>query len=350
MGAAAASTLLLASHHAHAQKSASDGTRLEWIRLEGAEGCPARALFEQAVRTRMGGNPFSNSGKRTLTVELSSESGPFRAVLILKNEGAAGVDTRQELFSYSTACDELFGATVLSVSLLLSPREDDDANADVPSPEEEEEEESFETPQTTPRTRPTVELNPPELTRSSQVADPLPMAPRPWARKHSRAIASFVVALERLPVTTFGLSLRGEFPITAQWLVALEGTWLRSKTAQSEGVAAKLDVGSTSAWLDAVWIMYAANPLEVLLDLGIGLEVLHLGSREVRGPSGDAVQEAMRVGLGLNLQVDSRVALCSAFSAVIVPEQPEFEAAGTRLWQQTWLGGQLNFGLAIDFP
>jgi hypothetical protein len=338
---------------ANAQPTAADATRLEWIRLEGAEGCPARNLFEQAVRTRMAGNPFSAVGRRTLTIELSRESGPYRAVLILKNEGSAGVDSRQELFSYSTECDELFGATVLSVALLLSPREDDDANSlelddDVSEDSEPvaQAEGASELPGPS-KPRPKIELSPPQSEEDPVV--PIPIAPRPWARKQSRAVLSAIISFEQLPDTAVGMALRAEFPVSPQWLLAIEGAWVGTQFTAAEGNG-RLGVGLSLAWVDAVWIIYRVDPLEVLLDGGLGLNVLHVHARGFTGPGGDSVRAAARVGLGLNLQVDAHVALCSAFSAQGIVNPASFGSPGQPRWKQTWLAGQLHFGLAIDFP
>jgi hypothetical protein len=96
--------------------------------------------------------------------------------------------------------------------------------------------------------------------------------------------------------------------------------------------------------------MYRLDPLEVLVDGGVGLTVLHVHTDAGVGPGGDSARAAARVGLGLNLQVDSHVALCSAFSAELVVNPARFTVPGGPTWNQTWLAGQLHLGLAIDFP
>src|SRR5690606_11867431 len=70
--ASGAALVLLSSLPSFAQARASaEPIRLEWIRLEGAESCPARPAFERALSNKLGGSPFSHGAPRTLTIELS---------------------------------------------------------------------------------------------------------------------------------------------------------------------------------------------------------------------------------------------------------------------------------------
>lgn len=361
--ASAAVLVALSSPLARAQKRpAAEPIRLEWIRLEGAESCPPRREFERAVSSKLGGSPFSSAAPRTLTIELSNEAGPFRAVLSLRDPrppdaatvGPAGVLTsRQELFSYSSRCEELFDATALAVSLLLQPAPGAEP-VDAPPTSEPETPADPEapTPSGNPAPSNAEPYRPPQDWTSAQR---LPRAPEPWSRTAPQAELTLIFSIEQLPESGFGFGMRSDFPIGARWLFHLEGNWLPSRRAQvtSGKDSAQLDVSLTTAWLGVTWIAHRSGPIEMLVDGSVGASFLHAVVTPAESfASGYFPLATARLGAGAAAHLNDQVVLRAVALAILPLDRIELAvtSSGNRpLWTLPRLGGQAQLGLAIAF-
>jgi hypothetical protein len=164
-----------------------------------------------------------------------------------------------------------------------------------------------------------------------------------------RESASLIVSLEQTPQTAIGVALRTEFPLSPSWLLAVEAQWLHAGTRKIRD-AGTFALGLSSGWFDAVWVIYHAKPVEFVASAGVGLSILHASTVGVNGPGGEALRGAGRLGLGLNVLVDSRVALCGGFSAIAALNPVDYWSDSALLWRQPRLGGQFVLGFAIDFP
>lgn len=312
---------------------------LEWVRLEGAEQCPPKSAFEAALVKRLGRVYFSERASRVLTVTLSNEKGPFRVVLALKERGSDALASKQELFSYSSQCDEVFGATVLSVALLLNPEEmSEPSNAE----ELETEDSDFFAP-------PTAEVGlgvpveasdtPAEVPPEPQVYD-IPVAARPWARTHGAATLAFALGLEQLPSAAPGFAARTEWPIAPAWLLWLSADWLQTGPTPEVGTGVTLT--QTSGWVGAAWLPYAEERLEVHLLGGLGARQL----TATLTASSPQVHVALQLGAGLVLKVTEMLALDGRATAAV-----PFQSAGFGpRWTQTAIGGQLQIGVTVGIP
>lgn len=386
--ASGAALVLLSSLPSFAQARASaEPIRLEWIRLEGAESCPARRAFERALSNKLGGSPFSHGAPRTLTIELSNEAGPFRAVLSLRDTRAlpqrrdgsprtpagephqpsasaarapeasvaepSGVLTsRQELFSYSSRCDELFEATLLTVSLLLQPVVAPEGDDDPRLSEEAEPAEVDASPVDEDSNSSPEPYRPPEDVTS---AGALPRAPEPWSRTAPQAELTLIFAIEQLPESGFGFGIRSDFPIGARWLFHLEGNWLPSRSTRitSGNDAAQLAVSMTTAWFGVTWIAHRSGPIEMLVDGSVGASFLHAVVTPAESfSSGYFPLATTRLGAGAAVHLNDQVVLRAMAVAILPLDRVELglTSPGNRpLWTLPRLGGQVQLGLAVAF-
>lgn len=314
---------------------------LRWVRLEGAEQCPPKASFEAALAKRLGKTSFTSHGSRILTVTLSNEKGPFRVVLSLKDRASEEVESKQELFSYSSHCDEVFGATVLSVALLLNPDEmaeasdepplEDNGFFDPPSgsggagamPAEDSSPDATEPIQ--PHEEPTFEI---------------PIAPRPWARQHGAVAGAIALGLEQLPTPSVGFSARTEWPVARSWLLWLAADWLQAQPGSDVGVGVTVTQGS--GWVGGAWLPYE-NPLFEFHLLG-GLGVRQL-TATLTG-SDPRYHLALQLGVGLVFELSDQFALDTRAVAV-VPLRSELIGPS---WTQPAIGGQLQIGAIVGIP
>ena len=335
------SLVLVQAGEAHAQEPQAP-VELEWIRLEGAEVCPPKSAFRRALEKRLGKLPFSGRANRVLTVSLSNENGPFRAVLSLKEKSAQEVESKQELFSYSSLCDEVFAATVLSVALLLNP---DEANRSE-KPFDEEEDSGFFDPieraaEATPEDNGQKEESPQERDNNKREAYTLPVAPHPWARRHGYVGAFMIVALEQLPSTGTGLALRAELPLARRWLFTMEADWVGAQPIDTSRTATL--ISQSSGWLGSAWVPHETQHFELWIEGALGLRVMHASAREALQRESH-VHLAARLGLAPVVHLTRHLALSGVASAIFPFAEENFQA-----WTQPALGGQIQLGVLVGF-
>lgn len=318
-----------------------DPVELRWVRLEGAEQCPPKASFEAALQKRLGKASFTGRGNRILTITLSNERGPFRVVLSLKARDSDEVESKQELFSYSSHCDEVFGATVLSVALLLNPDEMEDPAVDEPLPDSD----FFDPPAGDGAgiAVPATESARPPADAASANEEPtfdIPIAPRPWARTHGAVAGAFAVGIEQLPTPALGFSARTEWPIERSWLLWLAADWLQAAPGPEIGVGVTVTQGS--GWVGGAWLPYENHLFEIHLLGGLGVRQL---TATLTG-SDPRYHLALQLGVGLVLELSEDFALDTRATAV-VPLRSELMGPS---WTQPAIGGQLQIGAILGIP
>lgn len=319
--------------------SQKDPVELRWVRLEGAEQCPPKATFEAALEKRLGRATFSDRGSRVLTISLSNEKGPFRAVLSLKQRSSEEVESKQELFSYSSQCDEVFAATVLSVALLLNPDEMEERV----SPIEDETDNGFFDP---PSADVGIGVPSDNEAHGEHAVDAapgtyeIPMAPRPWVRTHGTLTGALIVGIEQLPRAAMGFSARTDWPLARAWLLWLSADWFQS--APTPKVGTGVTVVQTSGWIGGSWVPYNNEVLELHL-LG-GLGVRQVAATLTASEPGYHV--AMQLGVGVVAQISPQFAF-DARAAAVVPFRSELVGSS---WAQPAIGGQLQVGVSIGIP
>lgn len=335
---------LAAAPSTAAAQEAQAPVALEWIRLEGAEVCPPKSAFRGALAQRLGTDPFAARAKRVLTVSLSNENGPFRAVLALKDAGAEEPESKQELFSYSSRCDEVFAATVLSVALLLNPADamqrekpiDEELGSDFFNPAEQPHATGFRP------ASPTSEQTTEDAPQGGPDTSRPPVAPYPWARRHGYLGMFGVVSLEQLPQAGLGLALRSEFPLARRWLITAQADWLSPQPIDTTSTSAF--VSQSSGWLGGAWILHGTERLELWIEAALGLRFMHVSARELLRRDSH-VHAATRLGLGSVVHLTSTMAITGVALAAFPFAEESFGA-----WTQRALGGQVQLGLLVAFP
>jgi len=118
LGALVATAFALSA--ARAVAGPGDATRLEYARDAGAQGCPDRAALREAVRKRLGYDPFFPAARQAIVVEITSASDGLHAELRLLDENGIIRGSRQ-LHEQSPHCDELVASLALAISIALDP-------------------------------------------------------------------------------------------------------------------------------------------------------------------------------------------------------------------------------------
>jgi hypothetical protein len=109
---------LVASAPARAQ-----GWHLDWVRAEGAEGCPDGAAITKAVSQRMGREAFApNPGERQLEGLVSPEADGWQVLLAVRDEQQHLLGKRQHRVAGSD-CAAVLAPTALIIALLVDTDE-----------------------------------------------------------------------------------------------------------------------------------------------------------------------------------------------------------------------------------
>ena len=94
--------------------------RLEWIRGESAESCPSGAWAAAEVRRRLGRDPFSIDGERSIEVTLQRTRGGWKGEVRDRPSSSAAAASRA-FTSADPSCAPLAEALALAVTLTLDP-------------------------------------------------------------------------------------------------------------------------------------------------------------------------------------------------------------------------------------
>ena len=108
---------LLATSSSLAAERAS--ARLTYQRAATASDCPDDEALRDAVRARLGYDPFAEGGELSLAASIERSGKELRARLVLSLEGAPSGE--RELLSERAECSELGQALALAIALAIDP-------------------------------------------------------------------------------------------------------------------------------------------------------------------------------------------------------------------------------------
>jgi hypothetical protein len=94
---------------------------LVYARGPGAEACPEQAVVREAVKKRLGYDPFFPSSDKTIIVRVLRDGERLRGEVELIDENGTQVG-RREFFAPLQQCDPLVHAMALSVSIAIDPK------------------------------------------------------------------------------------------------------------------------------------------------------------------------------------------------------------------------------------
>lgn len=101
-------------------QAAPERVALAWVRAEGAERCASTAALQEAVRARLGRDPFDPRAAVSVEGQVARVEGGWRAWLVFRDADGS-VLLRRELRDTAEDCATLSAAAALSLSLALAP-------------------------------------------------------------------------------------------------------------------------------------------------------------------------------------------------------------------------------------
>jgi hypothetical protein len=95
-------------------------SRLVYVRGPGAEACPGQNAVREAVKKRLGYDPFFPNSDKTIILRIVRDSNTFRGEVELIDEQGTQVGKR-EFSAAPGECDQLMRAMALSISIAIDP-------------------------------------------------------------------------------------------------------------------------------------------------------------------------------------------------------------------------------------
>jgi hypothetical protein len=304
-----------------------------YARGPGAEACPDQSAVREAVRKRLGYDPFFPSSDKTIIARVLRDPAQLRGEVELVDEHGAQVG-RREFSAPVDQCDQLVHAMALSISIAIDPKSAEtygqgpevppatDPAMDPPDPEEAAALEPVATGAGDPPAQPP--------------AIPSAAAP-PW--QWSAGLGPTLL-FGSLPQTALGATAFAALRRSA-WSLGIETELDLPVTTIEQNV----ELGSSSFALRAVpcghWGVASACQVTALRWLSA------TGSASDRGGSAPSLALGARLGLDLRL---SRVFSALAYGDLLVTVVPvRLSSEGREIWEMPLLCGGLGIAAVAHF-
>jgi hypothetical protein len=318
-----------------ARASASASAHLVYVRDPTAAACPDEGSLRQAVKQRVGYDPFFPWAKTLVVVEVTGEEQSFVAQLRLVDETGLSRGVR-ELRSGASGCRGLIDATALAISIAL------EMNA-------------FESPEPAPTSSPEPPPPPAPTPVPPSAPSPLPGAAEPADVDHvltppSNALRAVmgvdaVAAIGAAPVVSPGMDLW----VAARWAVASLGLDVQGDTPSASvrgeggGQARVLFFAATIAPCAEAGPAFACA-------LG-SLGWLHATGADLAHPaSGAAFVPAAGLRTGLQVAIARSLTLRVRGDVLANLALPSVSLNGATAWTLPQVSGVVGVGLAHRFP
>ena len=311
-------------------------SRLVYVRGPGAESCPDQAAVREAVKKRLGYDPFFPSSDKTIIARVLREAATLRGEVELVDEHGSQVG-RREFSAPSAECEQLVRAMALSISIAIDPQ-------------------SAETYRQGPEV--VSEAEPAENQRRSQpdaAPEPAPPAAGLGAGRPAREAKPALARVPWLWSAGLGPTLQfGSLPGPAlgaiafaalrrsAWSLALEAELDFPVTTQEQGV----ELRSASYALKLVpcghWQWALACQLTALRWLD--------ATGSASGLGGNALSLALGARLGAELPLSRSFSALAYGDLLLTAVTVSLRSQDQTLWETPLLSGGLAIAAVVHFP
>jgi len=351
LGALVASAFALPA--APAVAGPGDATRLEYARDAGAQSCPDRAALREAVRKRLGYDPFFPAARQAIVVEITSAGGGLRAELRLLDENGI-IRGSRELHEQSPHCDELVASLALAISIALDPSaaldarpSDDEAqsNADAATTQQASDDDDAAAARTEHEQDGSASAAPAEK-QPARSSRPRAHIEQPRATAHTGAIAlraAGFVALGSAPKPAAGLRLGAGYGV--DWFS------ISAEFADQLAVSRAVSGGSARASLLSVSLVPCVTGRWAAACALVSVGSLMTEGEQVPAPFR---QHTAQVNVGARLEYApalSRSLRLLVDVDLLKPLVPvTLRLQSTDVWRTPFFSGAVGLGLEVQFP
>lgn len=300
--------------------------RFAWARLDGAEDCPSESELKNAVRGRLGRDPFAERAVASIEGAAFREVASYRATLVLRTHEGEATSVR-ELTSRAETCEALGQAVALAVAVVIDP-ERALAGAEEPVPETS--------------APPIAE----EKADDAAAAPPAPVEVRDHALRGGLWLAG-TWTRDVLPGSTFGVSVGGELEFSGPFSLIVGMSFL-PEVRRPEGFG----FGLTSVLLAPCARLARFGPVESRLCTGVQVGALHaVVFREDRVRPGQRLFVAPDASLRTLFDFHpSLYGLLVAGLALPLPRTRFFvEGSDRTIHRQPFVTARIELGLGMRF-
>lgn len=312
-------------------------SRLVYVRGPGAEQCPDQMTVRDAVKKRLGYDPFFPSSDKTIIARIAADASKLRGEVELVDERGTQVGKR-EFSAEPDQCDQLVHAMALSISIAIDPKSAESYGQgpkDVP-----------ETAEKQPDSQPSsdAEVAPAATMEHTETAEVVPQpkdsvvgdaAPRLWSTGLGATVQFRSTPQVALGATAFA-ALR-----TGAWSLAIEGELDAPMTIQLEGVELRSSGGALKLVPCWHWKALAACQVTALRWLAAKGSSSGLG-----GASGSL---ALGARLGAELPLSPRFGVLAYADLLLTPLPVSLVSEGRTLWKTPLFGGGVGIAAAVHF-
>jgi hypothetical protein len=317
--------------------------RLVYTRARGAEQCPDEPAVREAVRVRLGYDPFRADATRTVTATIAARRGGLRADVKLAGPKGAVAGSRQ-LDAAPDDCDELVAAMALAIAIAVDPesqlRPPPPPSPSIP-PAPSAPEPIAPPPSPAPAPPPELPWMAPLPALLAPAASPSPPDDAPL---RFRAGLAVVGAAGSAPHVTGGLAVAAG--LRRRWLSAVveaRGDLPASTAATALGsVSATLFSFTLAPCFHWRWLVGCA--------LGTAGRLRGVGSDVPNATSDVTSFGATGARLGGEVPLGAALALAFATDVTALLPRTSLQLHGRDVWTTAPVTGTLRVGLVGDFP
>jgi len=311
-------------------------SRLVYVRGPGAEECPDQATVREAVKKRLGYDPFFPSSDKTIIARVVRDAGKLRGEVELIDERGTQVGKR-EFSAASDECDQLVHAMALSISIAIDPKS---AETYTQGPDLVTESEPAE--------------NQPDSQRATEIpiasaAAPKQSAPPPVPQtKASVKSASWrwsaglgaTAQFNSMPQLALGATAFGALR-TGAWSLAIEGELDAPVTTEEQGVELRSSGGALKLLPCGHWRSIRACQVTALRWLR--------ATGDASGFGGTAASLALGVRFGVELPLSPTFGALAYGDLLLTPLPVRLVSEGRTLWETPIFSGGLGIAAVAHF-
>jgi len=309
-------------------------SRLVYVRGPGAEGCPDQSAVREAVRKRLGYDPFFPSADKTIIARVVREASRLHGEVELVDEHGTQAGKR-EFSAEPDQCEQLVYAMALSISIAIDPKSAEtyaQGPAESPLPEpaanqrdsqpdhqaEAETLGSARAPAAAPQAQPSVEAT-----------------PWLWSGGLGATLQFGSMPQVALGAAAFAALRKGA------WSLAIEGELDAPVTTEQQGLELRSSGGALKVLPCGHWRLFVACQVSALRLLGT--------TGSASGLGGTAASLALGARLGFELPVSPTFGALAYGDLLLTARPVSLVSEGRTLWEMPLVSGGTGIAAVAHF-
>lgn len=308
-------------------------SRLVYMRGPGAESCPDQTTVREAVKKRLGYDPFFPSSDKTIVARIVRDANKLRGEVELVDEQGTQAGKR-EFSAEPDQCQQLVHAMALSISIAIDPNS---AETYAQGPKEAPAADPAEKQQGS-QPEPEAEVPP------TPVVAPAPAPPAKPAAESAQTLwsaglgATFQVG--SMPHVAIGATAFAALRMSI-WSLSIEGELDAPMTTREKGVELRSYGGALKLVPCGHWKALFACQISALRWLA--------ASGSVTGLGGAAPSLALGARLGAELPLNSTFGVLGYGDLLLTALPVQLKSESTELWKTPLFSGGLGIAAALHF-